>query len=48
MTSGKGGLSSINEGNRQRSTAEEENKKLKAKVEELSDVVSHLSSVKVS
>lgn len=41
-------LSSINEGNRQRSTAEEENKKLKAKVEELSDVVSHLSSTKVS
>lgn len=40
-------LSSINEGNRQRSTAEEENKKLKTKVEELSDAVSRLSAAKV-
>lgn len=41
-------LSSISEGNRQRSTAEEENKKLKAKVEELSDAVSRLLAAKVS
>jgi len=41
-------LSSINEGNRQRSTTEEENKKLKAIVVELSNVVSHLSSGEVS
>lgn len=41
-------LSSINEGNSQRSIVEEENKKLIAKVEELSDAVSRLSAAKVS
>lgn len=41
-------LTSINESNRQRTTAEEENKKLKAKVEELSEAVSRLSATEVT
>lgn len=41
-------LSSINEGNLRRSTIDDENKRLKAKVVELSDAVSRLSAAKES